>query len=195
VLGERLSVLAQPKALEAAIAVLLLSPSPPLMFMGDEWGAHEPFPFFCDFKGELAEAVRNGRRMEFAAAYASHQGEVPDPLSNETLRLAALDWKALSLPAHGARLDLVRRLIATRKAFIVPLLSTLAPGQSQAEFSAAVLNTRWAFRSGEVLSVLANLSDRPWPRPDDFGSGTPVWGGPPPPQLAPWAVHAEIRNA
>ena len=50
-MGERLSGLAEPRALEAALTVLLLQPSPPLMFMGDEWGAIEPFPFFCDFKG------------------------------------------------------------------------------------------------------------------------------------------------
>ena len=67
-------MLAPPAALEAALAVTLLAPAPPLMFMGDEWGAREPFPFFCDFKGDLAEAVRNGRRKEFAEAYAQHQG-------------------------------------------------------------------------------------------------------------------------
>ena len=72
-LGERLSVLAPPAALEAALAVTLLAPAPPLMFMGDEWGARRPFPFFCDFQGELADAVRNGRRKEFAEAYAAAQ--------------------------------------------------------------------------------------------------------------------------
>ena len=43
---------------------------PPLMFMGEEWGATTPFPFFCDFEGDLADAVRAGRRREFAEAYA-----------------------------------------------------------------------------------------------------------------------------
>ena len=76
-LGERLSVLAQPAALEAALTVTLLSPAPPLMFMGDEWGAREPFPFFCDFTGELAEAVRDGRRKEFAEAYARTRARCP----------------------------------------------------------------------------------------------------------------------
>src|SRR5664280_2391578 len=67
--GERLSVLASPTALEAALAILLLQPSPPLLFMGEEWGATEPFPFFCDLSGERAEAVRKGRKAEFADAY------------------------------------------------------------------------------------------------------------------------------
>ena len=65
-LGERLTILAPPAAVEAALTILLLSPSPPLLFMGEEWGSRQPFPFFCDFKGELADAVRNGRKREFA---------------------------------------------------------------------------------------------------------------------------------
>src|SRR6185369_6772303 len=77
--GERLSVLAQPAALEAALAITLLAPAPPLLFMGDEWGARRPFPFFCDFTGELAEAVRDGRRKEFAGVFAKHHDEIPDP--------------------------------------------------------------------------------------------------------------------
>ena len=108
---------------------MLLAPSPPLMFMGDEWGAREPFPFFCDFKGELAEAVRNGRRKEFAEAYAQHShDDVPDPLSEQTVRLATLDWAAIDQPAHRARLDLVRRLLAARKSFVIPRLPQLRPG-------------------------------------------------------------------
>ena len=86
--------LAKPEALEAALAITLLAPGPPLLFMGEQWGAREPFPFFCDFKGELAEAVRKGRRKEFRDAYVQHGDEVPDPLSEQTVRLATLDWTA-----------------------------------------------------------------------------------------------------
>ena len=94
-MGERLAVLATPEALAAARTLLLLQPGPPLLFMGEEWGATEPFPFFCDFAGELAEAVRQGRRREFAQAYAAHGGEIPDPLARETRDAAVLDWNAL----------------------------------------------------------------------------------------------------
>ena len=59
---------------------------PPMLFMGEEWGSKAPFPFFCDFKGDLAEAVRNGRRKEFAGAYAEHGDDVPDPLDGIDLR-------------------------------------------------------------------------------------------------------------
>ncbi|MEJ2436374.1 MAG: malto-oligosyltrehalose trehalohydrolase, partial [Pseudolabrys sp.] len=93
-MGERLSVLAKPQALKAALAVLFLQPGPPLLFMGDEWGATAPFPFFCDFHGELAEAVRQGRRREFAEAYALHGDEIPDPLSGASRDAAVLEWVA-----------------------------------------------------------------------------------------------------
>ena len=81
----------------------LLAPAPPLMFMGDEWGAKQPFPFFCDFKGDLADAVRQGRRKEFAEAYAEHGDEIPDPLAERPFELATLDWSALRARADIAR--------------------------------------------------------------------------------------------
>jgi maltooligosyltrehalose trehalohydrolase len=71
--GERVTAQAQPEALAAALAVTLLAPMPPLLFMGEEWGSERPFPFFCDFHGALAQAVRKGRREEFKAAYAERR--------------------------------------------------------------------------------------------------------------------------
>jgi hypothetical protein len=62
--GERIVALTTPHALRAAVAVLLLAPSPPLLFMGEEWAAPEPFLFFCDLGDDLREAVRDGRRRE-----------------------------------------------------------------------------------------------------------------------------------
>ena len=114
-LGERLTVLAKPDALAAALSVLLLQPSPPLLFMGEGWGATEPFPFFSDFKGELAEAVRTGRKREFAEAYAHHCNEIPDPISPGTRASAVLDWEATARPEHARRLKLTRSLLEVRK--------------------------------------------------------------------------------
>jgi maltooligosyltrehalose trehalohydrolase len=193
--GERLSVLAQPAALEVALAVLLLAPMPPLMFMGDEWGAREPFPFFCDFKGELADAVRNGRRKEFAEAYADGHADVPDPLSAGTMRLAKLNWAAIDRPAHRARFDLVRRLLAARKSFVTPRLPRLRPGHGQAEFVSGLLTARWRFGARETLSLLANLGGEARQRPEAFKQGEPVWGGAVPAQLPPWSVYAAIGDS
>ena len=79
-LGDRLESIAKPEAIEAALAITLLAPMVPMLFMGEEWGSKAPFPFFCDFEGDLAEAVRQGRRKEFAGAYAKYGDDVPDPL-------------------------------------------------------------------------------------------------------------------
>ena len=76
----------KPKAIEAALAITLLAPTMPMLFMGEEWGSKAPFPFFCDFKGELADAVRQGRRKEFASAYDKYGDDIPDPLDDTDFR-------------------------------------------------------------------------------------------------------------
>src|SRR5690606_38208001 len=98
-LGERLSTLAEPRALRALATMLLLAPQVPLLFMGEEWGAREPFLFFCDLGAELRDAVRDGRRREFAAfpAFAdpAARARIPDPTAASTFAASRLD--------HGAR--------------------------------------------------------------------------------------------
>lgn len=189
-MGERLTTLVDSNALEAAHAVLLLQPSPPMLFMGEEWGATEPFPFFCDFKGELADAVRNGRKKEFADAYARHGGEIPDPLVRATFEAARIDWEARGKPEHASRLALTRALLAVRKQSIVPLLPAMT-GAGDVRFADRLLIARWP--AGELaLLLLANLSDAAAPRPQDLAWGTPIWGEAPPAELPPWSVYAAI---
>jgi malto-oligosyltrehalose trehalohydrolase len=188
--GERLDALADAAAIEAALAITLLAPMPPMMFMGEEWGALQPFPFFCDFTGELAKAVREGRRREFAEAYAhqASEGAVPDPLAEETFRAAVLDWDARSEKAHRRRLDLVTRLLATRRREIVPLLADLRAGAAEADFSGPVLTARWGL-GARSLSLAANLSAGAADAPAPLPAGTAIWGGAPPPRLPPWSVY------
>ena len=93
-LGDRLEANVPPEAIEAALAITLLAPAIPMLFMGEEWGSKVPFPFFCDFKGDLAEAVRKGRRGEYGWAYAKYGDEVPDPLEKSTFQSAVLDWES-----------------------------------------------------------------------------------------------------
>ena len=106
---------------------------PPLMFMGEEWGSTSPFPFFCDFHGALADAVRKGRRAEFKSAYAEFGDDVPDPLAEETFRAAVLDWDARDTPKGRRRLALVRELLAIRRKEIVPRLAGAAFGSARAD--------------------------------------------------------------
>jgi 1,4-alpha-glucan branching enzyme len=188
--GQRLTMLAKPRALEAALAILLLQPGPPLMFMGEEWGATEPFPFFCDFKGELAEAVRQGRRREFAEAYAAHGEEIPDPLARQTRDSAVLDWQARTTKPHAARLALVRALLTARRKWVVPLLPAMnMPGEVR--LNGGVLHARWVALSRSLL-LLANLSDDARPHPPDLLWGASIWGDKPSHELPPWSVYAAI---
>ena len=89
--GERLSALASPTALEAALAVTLLAPAPPLLFMGDEWGTRRPFPFFCDFKGDLAKGPTAGGRN--SRAYESRRERTRS--IRETNGVGPPDWSAI----------------------------------------------------------------------------------------------------
>jgi len=195
-LGERLTTLVAPAALEAALSVLLLQPGPPMLFMGEEWGAREPFPFFCDFEGDLADAVRQGRKREFADAYARHGGEIPDPLARETRDLAVLDWKVASAPAHVARLELTRSLLAARHRAVVPLLRFMTES-GHATMTNGLLSARWqanGMGKGKALVMLANLWNGPQQRPPDLVWGEPVWGTNPPAELPPWSVYVAIGD-
>lgn len=191
-LGERLSSLARPEAVQAALAVLLLQPSPPLLFMGEEWGAKEAFPFFCDFKGELAQAVRDGRRREFADAYTKHGDEIPDPIARETRDSAVLDWEARNTPPHAAHLALTRKLLATRKQWIIPLLPAML-GKGDVSLNGGLLQARWP-ADGKTLLILANLSDEAHPKPEGLAWGDSIWGETPPDNLPPWSVYAAIEG-
>jgi malto-oligosyltrehalose trehalohydrolase len=193
-LGERLTHLAAPNALEAALTVTALSPGIPLFFMGEEWGAPQPFPFFCDFRGELAQAIRTGRRREFAEAYENSAQAVPDPLDEQTVRLATLDGEARHSSPHRERLELIKRLLAVRKSSIVPLLPTLESGTGRASVRDEILTARWLFRRDKSLTLMVNLSERQRQTPVCPGSMDWIWGGPPGAEVAPWAVHVGIGD-
>ena len=184
-LGDRLEGNANPKAVEAALAITLLAPTVPMLFMGEEWGSRTPFPFFCDFHGELANAVRHGRRREFAGAYATYGDNVPDPLDLSTVRAAILDWEACETEPGGQRLTLVRELLAIRHREIVPQLVNAAFGSAGVDDN-GLLTANWRMDDGKTLRLLANLSDR------DLTStgitGTPIWGPALSGRVPPWEV-------
>src|SRR5205807_9029199 len=97
--GERIATIADPPAVRAAAAILLLAPFPPLLFMGEEFGAETPFLFFCDFERALAKAVTAGRRNEFARFARfnnpSAREEIPDPNATATFAASRLDWSTI----------------------------------------------------------------------------------------------------
>ena len=161
-LGERLTALVPPEQLRTFQAILLLGPHVPLLFMGEEWGAGTPFQYFCDFHGELAEAVRAGRRREFAAFFADPSAEVPDPLEAATFARSKLDWAELEQPTHrdwlaatGTLLELRARELAPRLAKGEPSLASLdlTPGHG--------LRVAWRLADGSRLTLLANVGPAP----------------------------------
>jgi maltooligosyltrehalose trehalohydrolase len=191
--GNRLTALAKLEAVAAALAVLLLQPSPPLLYMGEEWGAEEPFPFFCDFEDELADAVRAGRKKEFAEAYAKHgDAGIPDPLAQSTRDGAVLDWSARERAPHAERLALTRALLKARRQFVVPLAAAM-DGDNDARLDDGVLTATWR-AGGKAMHLIANLGEIERPSPTANGEEN-VGGGMPPATLPRWSVYAGIGGA
>jgi maltooligosyltrehalose trehalohydrolase len=115
-IGDRLSASLSPGLLKVGATLLFTSPYTPMLFMGEEWAASNPWQFFTSHpEPELAAAVRTGRRREFAS-HGWAESEVPDPQDPATFERSKLDWSELTKPGHAEILDLYRRLIALRRA-------------------------------------------------------------------------------
>jgi len=198
--GERLESLAAPEAIRAVAAVYLLAPQVPMLFMGEEWGAREPFLFFCDFQGELADAVRNGRRSEFSRfpefSDPAARERIPDPLDEQTFLASKLRWEESSLPPHAERLRWYRRLLAVRRERIVPLLPSIPRGGTFQVIHDDAVFVSWRCTDGRCLRLSANLGDRTVEFPYD--SGRVLWHeGPAPSEtaLARWSVRWTLAAA
>jgi maltooligosyltrehalose trehalohydrolase len=162
-MGERLTVLAAPEAVQALQALLLLAPQVPMLFMGEEWGARTPFLFFCDFEGELADAVREGRRGEFARfkAFAdpAMRERIPDPLDPLTMTSSRLDRDDLQNPEHAAWRAMVGELLAVRHRHIVPGLADMKPAAEVQRLGDRGFAIAWRLADGRNLELQANLGD------------------------------------
>jgi malto-oligosyltrehalose trehalohydrolase len=166
-LGERLTVLTEPAALEAAIALMMLCPQVPLLFMGEESASRTPFLFFTDHHAELADAVREGRRNEFAKfpafADSANRERIPDPNAEETFAASV----PRADPALGpAREALYQRLIDLRFAEIVPRLDGARSLTAEVLGPKAVM-ARWRLGDGTILTLATNLDADavPWRAP------------------------------
>jgi 1,4-alpha-glucan branching enzyme/maltooligosyltrehalose trehalohydrolase len=168
VLGERIEHLMKSEdALRAATAILLLAPSPPMLFMGEEWCAPEPFPYFCDFEPELAAKVREGRKKEFSHFERFRDPKspdsIPDPTSATTFESARLNWDVLATPEHEKWLDHYRRLLAIRQRDIMPRIPDIRSGTCIKLETNGAFAVDWGLADGAVLHLMANLSDHPVP--------------------------------
>jgi maltooligosyltrehalose trehalohydrolase len=155
--GERLTMLAPPQGARAAAAVLLLAPSPPLLFMGEEWDASTPFLFFCDFEPDLARAVMEGRRREFAHALQP----IPNASSLRTFEQSVLDWEERGLEPHRAMLEHYRTLLRIRATEIVPHIAGLRGRDARYVIAdERGLRVTWETQTATLRADI-NLSDAP----------------------------------
>jgi len=163
-LGQRIHALSDERMEKAALACLLLSPHVPMLFMGEEFAASTPFLFFCDFGPDLARAVTEGRRREFAqfAGFSeeSVRARIPDPGDPATFEASKLQWEEREKTPHRQRLALVRGLIALRHNHLLPRLRGTRGG-AKLEILNGVLRVEWTLGDGVRLRLLAHFDAAP----------------------------------
>lgn len=201
IFGERIGLLAAPEALRAVAAIYLLSPQIPMMFMGEEFGASTPFPYFCDFHGNLAEAVRKGRCEQLAnqdpKPDPAELERAPNPQDEATFRSAKLRWEEVDEETHAESLGWYKRLLAVRLQAVAPLLhgitgscgvyNVVAPG---------AFTIQWTLARGARLHLAANLCVQPTagfsPAPGRliWQQGPPMANG----TLGAWSVNWSVSG-
>jgi maltooligosyltrehalose trehalohydrolase len=203
-LGDRLAALAEPAARHALTAILLLSPQIPLLFMGEEWQSRRPFLFFCNFADELARAVREGRRREFArfAEFGdpAARERIPDPNAVATFETSRLDWSEAEHLEKKDELALTERLLALRRRLLVPRLAAMPGGGASHAVAGEALYVRWPLGDGGWLHLAANLSPRPSRSLDWMLGGERLYDAPsrlplgrPLGILLPWSVGFSLE--
>jgi maltooligosyltrehalose trehalohydrolase len=169
--GERITKIADPSAVRAAVALILLAPSPPMLFMGEEFGADTPFLFFCDFKGDLAAAVTTGRQAEFDhfsgfgdpvdGRQIDYQ-QIPDPNAIATFEASRLDWQRIDETPHREWLATFQQLLRLRREHIIPRLTDACNLKAECKvLGDHGLRTHWQFSDSSELTFLANLGTAP----------------------------------
>jgi maltooligosyltrehalose trehalohydrolase len=164
-MGERLRSLTDDRSLRAATGLLLISAQIPMLFMEEQYGSEQPFLFFTDYHDELADAVREGRRKEFAnfSAFTDEErrAQIPDPNDKRTFELSSpsvankedeldrLEWRHFYRSALTVRARLITPRLKGAKALGANVLGEKA------------LVARWRLGDGETLSIALNLANAP----------------------------------
>ena len=154
--GDRPSLTLDDGQLAISLAMVILGPFTPMLFMGEEWGARTPFQYFTDHDDELGEAIRVGRTEEFGTHGWAGDVEVPDPQSPETVAASRLDWSERGRPRHTRILDLTRSLIALRRTE-----PQIASGDRSATRVEVGPDGRWLVLWRSEIAVVLTLEDEP----------------------------------
>ncbi len=161
IFGERVTSLLPVGTVRALVAVALLLPQTPMLFMGEEWGATSPFPYFCDFHGDLSKAVQKGRCEEISKLPGVSQEDLknaPNCQAESTFRSAQLKWEELDQPEHEAWLTLYRELLRVRRERITPLLGRLSARCGKYRvLGPGGLTIEWTLAGDKHLRLDANL--------------------------------------
>ena len=150
--GDRVSATLSPGLLKVGAALVLTSPFTPMLWMGEEWGARTPWQFFSDHEGDLGEAVRQGRRAEFAS-HGWDTEDVPDPQAESTFRASQLDWSELEQDDAAELLAWTRDLVALRRER--PELSDGRRDRVQVSYDE---DARWLVVRRGTLALAVNLA-------------------------------------
>ncbi|HEV7349567.1 malto-oligosyltrehalose trehalohydrolase [Telluribacter sp.] len=184
-LGERTSQLTSFEMQKLLAGAVMVSPYLPMLFMGEEYSEPNPFLYFVSHTDpELAEAVRKGRKAEFAAFHA--EGEAPDPMAESTFQESKLQWNLLDQEPHSTIFRYYQTLIRLRKE--VPALRQLNRHQLTVETNEnqkTLVLTRWNdnqrvvclmnfSKTTQQLRLPAHASS--WTKLLD--SAAPEWNGP-----------------
>lgn len=183
-LGERSSRLFSFEMQKLMVGAVMVSPYIPMLFMGEEWSEPNPFLYFVSHtEPELVEAVRKGRKAEFASFNSDE--EAPDPQDVKTFEQSKLQWDLLNKDGHKQMLAFYKELISLRKQ--LPALSTLNRKNLKTSVNEAdktLLLERW--HEDQAVCCLMNFSseERPVNLPQNqqwksvLNSADPEWNGP-----------------
>ncbi len=197
--GDRINSIVGPQAVRALAAVYLLMPQTPMLFMGEEWSATQPFPYFCDFTGELGDKVREGRRKEFASfpefQDPAKRESIPDPQADQTFLSAKLNWDELRNPGSRQWVDWYCNILACRRQSL-PIYARIGGFAGSWQILAdGALIVRWSLDDGGELQLAANLTEKSQPNFPPPAAHT-IWqeghftgSG----EAAPWSVRWSVQ--
>ena len=195
--GERLSTLVSTEKLRQAMALVLLNPHIPMLFMGEEAAAETPFLFFCDWQGEAAQLTRDGRRKEFAEFKAfstpEMRDEIPDPTDERTFLSSKLDWDRIKhAPRSREFRALTHELLAIRHRQVVPLIKegfarAHAETFGRSRTAMESINVIWHTQEENSLQIISSFADNSVPMPKI--EGNVIWNSERGPVIASLRPH------
>jgi 1,4-alpha-glucan branching enzyme/maltooligosyltrehalose trehalohydrolase len=191
-LGDRIMASSPADAVRAVTSIYLLAPEIPMLFMGEEWGAEEPFPFFCDFDEDLNAKVRKGRREELSRLPGFDADDLLDPTAPSTFAAAKLDWSKL---ASSRTLDFYRTLLELRRRKIIPFLKGAGSAVHRSAGSAIAVD--WTLAGNRRLHLRANLGNEAAVLSEEQDEGETIFrlGHRDSDGLAPWTVIWSMSEA